>query len=323
MDRLPAPPLPGWLDGMLPFTRYRVAVGEGLSMHVMEAGEGLPVLMLHGNPSWGFLYRRVAGALAGEPLRLVMPDLVGLGLSDKPRDPSLHQLDNHQRWMRRLIEELQLEHYVMVVQDWGGPIGVGAVSQLDHAVGLVILNTALTPPRAGFRPTAFHRFARLPGASDVAFRLLGFPQSVLGMTLGRERTLLGDVARAYRYPLRALRDRVAPLAMARMVPDSLDHPSIPALERCRVWIDGFRGPAAIVWGDRDPVLGGGVRSWMEKLFPEAPVTRTHAGHFLQEEVPSEIADAVRYVADRLGARGDAPPDPAGHPHPGRRSLRDL
>ena len=78
MEKLPAPDLPPWIAKEVPFTRYRVAVGDGLNMHVMETGRGRPVLMVHGNPTWGFLYRHVASTLADEPLRLIMPDLIGL-----------------------------------------------------------------------------------------------------------------------------------------------------------------------------------------------------------------------------------------------------
>jgi haloalkane dehalogenase len=78
---------------MVPFTRYRVATRDGIAMHVMEQGAGRPVLMVHGNPSWGFLWRKVAARLPR--LRVVMPDLVGLGLSDKPRDAGFHTLENH------------------------------------------------------------------------------------------------------------------------------------------------------------------------------------------------------------------------------------
>ena len=299
MKRLAAPMLPHWLDAMLPLSRYCVDVA-GRRMHVMEQGRGRPVLLLHGNPTWGFLYRRVAHMLRGEDLRLIIPDLIGLGLSDKPADVALHTLDNHQRWMARLLRTLGLSDVVMVVQDWGGAIGVGALSHVpDMRAGLVVLNTVLTPPKQGFRPTAFHRFSQLPVLSDVAFRGLGFPQAFLAAAQGDKRSIRGPVARAYRWPLRRIIDRAAPLAMARMVPDSFAHPSIAALERCQQVVEGFSGPAAIVWGDRDPVLGS-VRSWMQKLFPNAPVTRTSAGHFLQEEVPREIAAAIVDVASRMG-----------------------
>lgn len=259
-----------------------------------------PVLLLHGNPTWGFLWRRVAAELAGERLRLVMPDLVGLGFSDKPRDPSVHTLESHARWIGGVIDGVALagprDRLVLVGQDWGGPIGFRAMAERrDRLAGLVVLNTVASPPKAGFRPTAFHRFARTPLVSTFAFRVLGFPQRALHRAQGDPSSIRGEVARAYRYPLRGWSRNAAPLALARMVPDSLEHPSVPDLERCRELVEGFDGPAAIVWGDRDPVLGR-VRRWMETLLPDAPVTRTDAGHFLQEEVPAEIAAAIRSVA---------------------------
>jgi haloalkane dehalogenase len=293
------PPLPDWLARQLPFRRSLVDVGDGLRMHVMEQGSGRPVLMLHGNPSWGYLWRKVARALVDAPLRLIMPDLIGLGLSDKPRDPAAHTLENHARWLGALIDQLALDPLVLVIQDWGGPVGLRALADRPQLLaGLVLGNTAIAPPRPGFRPTAFHRFSQLPLVSDLVFRLGGFPQNVMAFTQGDRSSIRGEVARAYRWPLRHIRDRVAPLALARMVPDSLQHPSVPALARCLQLVDSFTGPAAIVWGDRDPVLGR-VRTFIERHLPNAPVTRTNAGHFLQEEVPDELAAAVRHVTGRL------------------------
>jgi haloalkane dehalogenase len=298
MQRLPAPEIPAWLESMVPFRRYCVDVG-GPRMHVMETGEGPTVVLVHGNPTWGFLYHKVVRAL-GDGFRLVMPDIIGLGFSDKPA-ASAHTLAAHQDWMSRLFAALAIDRAVVVVQDWGGPIGVGALADHpDITAGLVVLNTVIGPPKRDFRPTAFHRFARMPLVSDAVFRLLRFPQNAMSLVQGDKRSIDWASWRAYRYPLRRIADNVAPLALARMVPDSHDHPSIAALERCQAWIDRFEGPAAIVWGDRDPVLGR-VRGHIERCLPRASVTRTSAGHFLQEEVPSEIAVAIREVAGKLFA----------------------
>jgi haloalkane dehalogenase len=300
--RAPAPPLPPWLAKLLPFERYRVDV-DGIGVHVMEAGDplGRPVLLVHGNPTWGFLWRKVVAELAGEKLRLVMPDLVGLGLSGKPREASWHTLDRHGAVMAGAIDALALDGLVLVGQDWGGPIGLRALADRPgRLAGLVVLNTVVGPPRPGFKPTGFHKFANAPILSDVVFRGLGFPQIGLWAVQGDRRSIRGEVADAYRWPLRHRADRVAPLALARMVPSSLAHPSIVALEKCQAVVTGLRGPAAIVWGDRDPILGR-VRSHIERLLPDAPVTRTQAGHFLQEEVPVEIAAAIRDVVRRLAA----------------------
>jgi haloalkane dehalogenase len=298
VQRLPAPDVPAWLARLVPYERYLVDVG-GWRMHVMESGVGRPVLLMHGNPTWGVLYRKVAAALAGEPLRLVMPDLIGFGLSDKPRDATLHTLDNHARWLGALVDGLDLDGLIMVGQDWGGPIGLRALADRPHrAAGLVLMNTPAGPPRDGFRPTLFHRFARLPLVSDLVFKGIGFPQVGLNLAQGTLRSITGDAARAYRYPFRAIGDRVAPLAMAREVPDSLEHRAVEPLRRCAEFVDGFDGPAALVWGDRDPVLGR-LAGRVERALPQATMTHTSAGHFLQEQVPDEIAAAIRDVASKL------------------------
>jgi pimeloyl-ACP methyl ester carboxylesterase len=297
--KLEAPTLPSWLARELPFERYCVALQDH-RVHVMESGDpqGRPVFMLHGNPTWGFLWRKVARELTGERLRLIMPDVIGLGLSNKPRDAEFHVLARHGELMAQLVAALALRDVVFVGQDWGGPIGLLAfANEPAWLTGMVLLNTVVGPPRPGFRPTAFHRFAHMPVVSELVFRGLGFPQTALWTVQGDKLSIRGAAARAYRYPLRSFRDNVAPLALARMVPDSLEHPSIAALARAQGVVTGDERPTEIVWGDRDPVLGR-VRSHIERLLPNARVTRTSAGHFLQEEVPGPIAAAIRRVANR-------------------------
>jgi haloalkane dehalogenase len=272
----------------------------------MEAGRGpTTAVFLHGNPTWGFLWRRVAAPLAAEGLRVLLVDLAGLGLSDKPRDPAFHTLEHHAHLVGALLDDLAAEPLVLVVHDWGGPIGLGAMADRPgRLAGLVVTNTVLGPPRAGARPSRFHRFANAPLVSTAAFRLLGFPQNALRMTQADRRSISGDVDRAYRWPLRRIADRVAPLALARMVPTTGAHPSLAELQRVREVAAAFRGPAAIVWGERDPILGRALRSVTE-LLPQATVTRVPAGHYLQEETPGAIVDAVRDVAGRVARGGPA------------------
>lgn len=289
----------------MPFDRgaYRLEGGTdaGRLVHFVDHGprRARPVLLLHGNPTWSFLWRKVIARLP--ELRCVAPDLLGLGLSDTLPRVADHTVERHAAAVSELVAALDLTGVVLVGQDWGGPIGaVAAAGAPERYAGLVLANTAVVlPPR--LRGTAFHRFARRPVVSDLVFRLLGFPQNALGKVQGDPKSIRGTTARAYRRPLGGWRRRVAPLAMARMVPDGEQHPSVPALRRGEAWATGFAGPVALVWGERDPILGRTLARHRE-AFPDAPVTATAAGHFLQEEVPDELAAAIRGVVERLPAR---------------------
>jgi haloalkane dehalogenase len=276
-----------------------IDVGDGMQMHVAEWGpvDGRPVLLVHGNPTWSFLWRKViAAVVARNPkLRLIAPDLVGLGLSSKP-DASAHTIEHHSKWLGRIIDRTEGK-LIVVAQDWGGPISLHAMSsRRDRLAGLVLGNTAVSPPREGFKPTLFHRLAQLPVVSTLLFRELGFPLGVLHMSQSDRSSIRGDVARAYRWPLRRRADRAAPLALARMVPDSQSHPSVPVLRVTEELFRTAQVPISIVWGTKDPVLGR-VISHLERMRPDAKVIRTdRAGHFLQEEVPDLLADALLSVA---------------------------
>ena len=154
MTRHPAPDLPDWLAPLVPFNRYLVDVGEQ-QMHVMESGAGRPVVLLHGNPTWGFLYRKVATELTGEPLRVIMPDLIGFGFSSRPANMSDHSLANHAAWFGKFIDALDLTDLIFMGQDWGGAIGTLALAERPgRMTGLVLANTVVTPPKPGFKPTA-------------------------------------------------------------------------------------------------------------------------------------------------------------------------
>jgi cis-3-alkyl-4-acyloxetan-2-one decarboxylase len=298
--------LPSWIESQLPTgaRHSMIDVGDGQRMHVAEWGptDGRAVLLVHGNPTWSFLWRKVIEAVrrrdGGDKLRLVAPDLIGLGLSTKPSGPH-HSIENHGRWLGRMIDEVVRGPLVLAAQDWGGPTSLHALStRREQLRGIVLGNTALSPPKPGFKPTLFHRLSQLPVVSTVLFRELGFPLGVLHLSQGDRSSIRGAVARAYRWPLRRRADRAAPLALARMVPDALDHRSVPALQITDELFRTIQVPISIVWGTKDPVLGR-VINHLERLRPDAKVARSDAaGHFLQEEVPDLLADAILDVTGR-------------------------
>lgn len=292
MSAHPAPPLPPWLARELPFDRRVLEIG-GDRIHTVDHGSGPVVLLVHGNPTWSFLWRKVIARLDG--VRCVAPDLLGFGLSSKPWRSREHTLERHVAVVAGLVEALALRDVVLVGQDWGGPIAAGVGERLpDRVRGLVFGNTAVLRPARPLRPKAFHRFAATPVVSDVVFRLGGFPLRSLHGVQGDKSSIGRLEARAYRWPLRRLRDGAGPLGLARMVPGREDHPTVAAMDRIGAWVEAWRGPAALVWGTRDPLLGRGLRRHREAL-PQARVWETQAGHFLQEEVPDEIAEAIRSV----------------------------
>jgi haloalkane dehalogenase len=309
------PPLPDFLARQLPFHRTIHTVREGPDagrlLHYIDQGDraARPVLMLHGNPTWSYLWRKVIALLPG--CRCVAPDLLGLGLSDRLPKIEDHTVDRHGRAISDLVAALDLRDVILVGQDWGGPIAMQVgLRHPDRIAGVVLANTAVTVPSYP-KGTWFHKLSRVPVVSDLLFRGLGFPQLALWVVQGDRKSIRGDVARAYRWPLRTWNDRVTPLALARMVPNGPEHPSMEALRKGEAWIRSFQGPIALVWGMRDPILGRSLRH-LESAFPNALVTRTEAGHFLQEEVPEALAAAItsaaaRPASSKTPAAGSPPP----------------
>jgi len=286
---------PSWLSAQFPHSEHRQEVPGG-TMAWVESGRGRDVVLVHGNPTWSFIWRRVIAALDGQRLHLLAPDLLGCGRSSKPRAVAWHTLDRHGSALAAWMEARRLVDPLLVVQDWGGPIGLLAASRATsvRVAGVCLLNTAVVlPPR--FRGTSFHRLARVPLLAPVLFRGLGFPLQLLAGVQADRRSISGDVARAYRWPFRRWADRAAPLGLSRMVPGSADHPSVPHLRIVDGWLHSFPGPVELVWGRKDPLLGRVLGRHAREL-PQARVTETDAGHFLQEEVPEIIARSIRRLA---------------------------
>jgi haloalkane dehalogenase len=293
----PGPSLPEWLQKDFPYNR-RIFYGNRYAIHFVDEGRGPVVLLQHGNPTWSFLWRKVIRVLIAANVRVVAPDLIGLGLSDKPREASMHTLVFHADHIGSLVEALGLEEVTIVGQDWGGPVlGMVAAQNRAKIHGAVFANTSIRAPSRIARVTTFHRISHLPIISDILFRGFNLPVAMMHMVQGDHGSIGRRQRRAYRYPLRSLRDRVAPLALARMVPTSMGHPTVKVLEKVDAWARSFKGPVSLIWGTRDPILGPSLKG-MRSLFPQAEVTETSAGHFLQEEVPEILAEAILRVISK-------------------------
>lgn len=283
------------------YKSYLVEVEPGVKVHVLEVGEGFPVFLQHGNPTSGLLYRKVARQLPTDRVRLIMPTLVGLGFSSKV-PASEHTLDNHMRWINAVLTELELKELVYVGQDWGGPIGMGALALSPGLLkGAVVLNTGFNAPSEQRSISRMHALVSTPVVGELITETFGRLFPGLPDIQGDPASMPQEVIDLYRRPLVASGNIKAPLAMMRMVPDGPDHPSAEPMRFIEQYAASLDIPVEIVWGMNDPILGQLLAN-MTLNFPEAPVTETEAGHFLQEEVPGEIAAAILRVVEAVQQR---------------------
>ena len=287
------------------YKSYLVEVEPGIKVHVLEVGSGFPVFVQHGNPTSGFLYRKVAEELPKDRVRLIMPTMVGLGFSSKV-PASSHTVANHMRWINSVLNQLQLTELVYSGQDWGGPVGMGALSLSPGLIkGAVVLNTGFGAPARAVNLSIPHAVVKIPLLGELLLEVFFSIFDGMGRLQGHPDQFTADVAELYGKPVVDSGNAKAPLAMMRMVPDGPDHPSTPAMRTVANYVGGLDIPAEIVWGMRDPILALGLPA-MKRFFPDAPVTETQGGHFLQEEVPVEIADALLRVIDQVQtSRGTA------------------
>jgi haloalkane dehalogenase len=259
----------------------------------MKKGEGKPIVMVHGNPMWGYLYKKVLDGLDNAH-RYIVPDLIGFGFSEKIKLHE-HSLEAHSNWMAEFFSTIKEEKIGLVVHDWGGMIGIaGAMKAGKKIDGLVVMNTAITAPKDGFKPTWFHSLSQVPLISSFLFRGLNFPLSFLNRFASVPGSFDKQTMKAYKYPLRKFKDNCGPLALARMVPNSMHHPSVPIEQEIETYLGSYDGPVQIVWGMNDPVMWK-LRRRTSRLLPQAKVVKTQAGHFVQEETPAQVITAIKEV----------------------------
>jgi haloalkane dehalogenase len=270
-------------------------------MHYVDEGprDGKPVVLVHGNPTWGYLYRNFIPPLVDAGHRAIAPDHLGFGRSDKPDRPELYTIARHAKRMEALLESLDLRDATVVPQDWGGPIGLWWATRHPDRVGrLFILNTfAHRPPEKVSLPLPLRLF-RTPGVGEVMVKGLDLFKRVFLFRAGvvhRER-LTPEVKRAYRAPHPSWSSRTPILVFPREIPSG---PEGPVSDLCAEIEQGlervFRDkPVAIAWAMKDiaftPEMVEGL--WL-RTFPHAHVTRIDdAGHYLQEDAHERIVPAL-------------------------------
>lgn len=271
--------LPGWPFGP------RYAEQDGLRLHYVDEGSGDPFLLLHGEPTWGFLYRKMIPVLAAAG-RVVVPDLPGFGRSDKPVDRDAYSYDLHFRSVERFALELDLRELTLVVHDWGGPIGLRfAVAHPERVARLVILNTGVGVGAPSEPWLRFRALVREAGAAFTASRLVR-ASCVSGLD--------DDTARGYDAPFPSGEAKAGALAFPELVPTEPGHPSAAAMLAVREALGHWEKPALVLFSDSDRVFSPADAERLAAHIPGALPAEivAGAGHFLQEDSGEEVAERI-------------------------------
>ena len=263
---------------------------EGYRMHYVDEGEGAPVLLLHGEPTWSYLWRNIVPQLPG---RKIAPDLIGFGRSDKPEEIGWYSYDRHVASIATLVDALDLRDLTLVVHDWGGPIGLRyAVEHPDRVARLVVLNTAIGGGRAPSETWLRFRDAvrSAGGALDIG-RLVA---------AGTADGLSDDVRAAYDGCFPTPESKAGALAFPELVPAEPEHPNTEPMNRVADALRRWDKPTVVVWGADDRVLPVAIAEAFVERIPGAygPVVIEGASHFLQEDRPDEVAAAIRELLAR-------------------------
>jgi len=270
--------------------RYRPA--GGLRLAHLDEGEGSPVVFLHGEPTWSFLWRKVVPPVRDAGYRCVVPDLAGFGRSDKPVSQSWYSYDRHTELTVALFEELDLRDATLVAHDWGGPVGLRlAVEHPDRVARIVAMDTGVF---TGHQPMseAWHRFAAFVARTE---------DLPIGMLVRRGcATDPGDdVAAGYDAPFPERAAKAGAKAFPALIPLSPDAPGAEAGRRTFAALCQDRRPMLLLWGEEDRALPVAAGEALASALGRPPPHRiAGAGHYLQEDRGPEIG---RLIADWLTA----------------------
>jgi len=279
--------------GLYPFEDRWMDI-DGVAVHYLDEGEGTPVLLLHGNPTWSFLYRDVINELKGEA-RLIAPDYPGFGMSDHPAGYGYTPAE-HAAYIKVLVERLGLDRFVVVVQDWGGPIGMDiATSRPGKVAGLTILNTWSWPADAF--ATFFSVMMGGPWGPWLQQKKNFFATTLMKKSILNPTRNRPEVLAAYAAPFPTPESRRGTYVFPREI------------RTARPWLTEIEGklgllvdkPVEMVWAMKDPAFGkeAVIERW-HRYFPGAPVDRIEeAGHYLQEDAPERVAAGIRRVLARI------------------------
>ncbi len=267
------------------------AGGEALRVHYIDEGprDAPVVLMMHGEPSWCYLYRHMIGPVVAAGFRVVAPDLIGFGKSDKLTRTSDYSYARHVGWMRSWLEQLDLTRITLACQDWGSLIGLRLVAEMpDRFKGVVLSNGGL--PEGGPAPRAFAIWRAFSKWSPL------FPIGRI-VNAGTKRGLSPAEIAAYNAPFPSSAYKAGARIFPSFVPFE-DNIAIPDQKRAWAVLDQWEKPFLCCFGDRDAITRGGEARFIGRVPGTAGQAHRslHGGHFIQEDDPQGFSDAILEVA---------------------------
>ncbi len=295
MSHLPASELPPEVRLEYPYAGNILTLPSGAAMHYLDEGHGPVVLMLHGNPTWSFFYRKLLNHLVGQGFRCIVPDHIGCGLSDKPQDYK-YTLAQRIEDIECLIDRLELESFSLVVHDWGGAIGCGVAVRRPQALErLVVLNTAaFRSKRIPLRIAC----VKIPLVGEAIIRgLNGFAGPAANMSV--VSPLAPAVRRGYLWPYRNWKDRIAVWNFVKDIPLEATHRSYQTLLEVEEGLDRLADkPVYLLWGERDFCFNTRFYQRWLSFFPEAKAhLLADSGHYVLEDADeSEYAKIGTFLS---------------------------
>jgi haloalkane dehalogenase len=267
---------------------------DGLRLHYVDEGDGDPIVCFHGEPTWSYLYRKMIPSLLAAGHRVLAPDYVGFGRSDKPTDRSWYTYDRHVGLMTRLLKRVGVSNATAVVQDWGGPIGLRwATENPDRAERLVIMNTGLFAGQVNEAFMAWRNFAERNPDLPIGFviqsaTVTDVPQKILD---------------AYEAPWPSSESKAGPAQFPLLVPTEEKAPGVAEMNATRERLSSWSNPVLVCFSDSDPIFTPRAGQRFVDLIPGARelVVIDGAAHFLQEDKGEEIATAINRFLEEANA----------------------
>ncbi len=278
-----------------PFKPNYLEVEEGLRLHYLDEGDkaGKVVLLLHGEPSWSYLYRKMIPILADAGFRVIAPDLIGFGKSDKPTEQSDYTYQKHIDWVKTFIQKLELTGISLFCQDWGGLIGLRIAAEMDERFERIMASNTALPIGNVEMPESFLQWLEFSKSS---------PKFDIGKVVSKGTVfgLSDEEIAAYNAPFPSEEYKAGARIFPSLVPITSENPESANNQASWGKLMQWKKPFLTVFGDSDPIMRGAEKFFIQ-VVPGAkgqPHSHIHAGHFSQEDQGTELANILTEFINR-------------------------